>query len=81
MPSSFENLKTQDIALTQKLVFKVNKNEMKNIFDEQIELYKDKFEQILNNYAKDVKEKNQDIAKANFYESVENMFQEIPSQI
>jgi hypothetical protein len=30
------------------------------------------FEQILNNYEKDVKEKNQDIAKANFYESVEN---------
>jgi DNA repair exonuclease SbcCD ATPase subunit len=30
------------------------------------------FEQILNNYQKDVKEKNLDIAKANFYESVEN---------
>jgi hypothetical protein len=30
------------------------------------------FEQILNNYEKDVKEKNQDIAKANFYESVDN---------
>jgi hypothetical protein len=30
------------------------------------------FEQILNNYAKDVKEKNYDIANANFYESVEN---------
>ena len=30
------------------------------------------FEQILNNYQQDVKEKNQDIAKANFYESVEN---------
>jgi GTPase SAR1 family protein len=35
-------------ALTDLFVFKVNKNEMKNIFDEQIELYKDKFEQILN---------------------------------
>ncbi len=30
------------------------------------------FEQILNNYSKDVKEKNLDIAKANFYESVDN---------
>jgi hypothetical protein len=30
------------------------------------------FEQILNNYQQDVKEKNLDIAKANFYESVEN---------
>jgi len=30
------------------------------------------FEQILNNYAKDIKEKNYDIANANFYESVEN---------
>ena len=30
------------------------------------------FEQILNNYQKDVKEKNLDIAKANFYESIEN---------
>jgi hypothetical protein len=30
------------------------------------------FEQILNNYQKDVKEKNLDIAKANFYDNVEN---------
>ena len=30
------------------------------------------FEQILNDYSKDVKEKNQNIAKANFFESVQN---------
>ena len=35
-------------ALTDLFVFKVNKNEMKNIFDEQVELFKDKFELILN---------------------------------
>lgn len=35
-------------ALTDTFIFKVNKNEMKNIFEEQIELYKDKFEQVLN---------------------------------
>lgn len=35
-------------ALTDLFVFKVNKNETKNIFDEQIEMYKDKFDLILN---------------------------------
>lgn len=35
-------------ALTDLFVFKVNKNEMKNIFDEQVEMFKDKFDLILN---------------------------------
>lgn len=39
-------------ALTDLFVFKVNKNEMQNIFNEQIELYKDKFENIINNLYK-----------------------------
>lgn len=39
-------------ALTDLFIFKVSKNEIKNIFDEQIELYKDKFELILNNIYK-----------------------------
>lgn len=41
-------------ALTDLFVFKVNKGEMQNIFNEQIELYKHKFENILNNIYKEL---------------------------
>jgi len=34
-------------ALTDLIIFKVNKTEMSNIFEEQIELFKDKFDSIL----------------------------------
>ena len=35
-------------ALTNLIIFKVNKNQMKDIFDEQIETMRDRFEEILN---------------------------------
>lgn len=34
--------------LTDLFIFKVNKNELSNIFDEQIEMYKNKFDDIIN---------------------------------
>lgn len=40
--------KTARNALTNLIIFKVNKSQMKDIFDEQIETMKDKFEEILN---------------------------------
>jgi ABC-type dipeptide/oligopeptide/nickel transport system ATPase component len=40
--------KTARNALTNLIIFKVNKTQMKDIFDEQIETMKEKFEEILN---------------------------------
>lgn len=40
-------------GLTNIFVFKINKTEMKNIFDEQVELYRDRFEEVLNSVYKE----------------------------
>lgn len=40
-------------GLTNIFVFKINKREMQNIFDEQVELYKERFEEVLNSVYKE----------------------------